>query len=289
MEIDSVKSMREVSRSFNVHAVDYERVATVQLEIGRRLLERLDYFKFSPCRILDVGCGPGTFLKALKKRYPKAELVGLDVAHAMLQHANAKQRWRQKWHIVNADMHHLPFASGQFDLIFSNQVIHWSPSLPQVFKEFSRVLNPDGCVLFSTLGPDTFQELRRAFASVDTYAHVNEFQDMHEVGDCLLHELFQDPVMDMEILTAHYASLGELLHGLKAQGVKNIHAQRNTGLTGKLAWRKFEQLMLVSATATQAYPLTYEVVYGHAWKGQHHRTSQGVETRISVAELKASL
>ena len=72
----------------------------------------------------------------------------------------------------------------------------------------------------------------------------------------------------MEILTAHYASLPDLLRRLKAQGVKNIHPKRNAGLTGKNSWRTFKQSMSGFMTETQKYPLTYEVVYGHAWKSK---------------------
>ena len=283
------KSLIEIGQSFNAHAREYEEVAEIQFEIGQRLLERLTYLKMVPRYILDLGCGPGTFLKRLKQRYPKAEIVGLDVAHAMLLEAKHKQSWRKKCRLVNADMHHLPFATGQFDLIISNQVIHWSSSLQVVFRELNRILHPGGCLLFSTLGPDTFKELRQAFLQVDDYAHVNEFQDMHHVGDCLMQELFDDPVMDMEILMAHYNELPDLLASLKAQGVKNIHAKRNTGLTGKYAWKVFEQSMAKLKTDTQKYPLTYEVVYGQAWKSQRHRSDQGIETSISVAQLKASL
>jgi len=80
-----------------------------------------------------------------------------------------------------------------------------------------------------------------------------------------------------------------MLRSLKAQGVKNIHEKRKSGLMGKDAWRKFEKAMALSQTPNLKYPLTYEVVYGHAWKSAHQFVRQGGETTISLAELKASL
>lgn len=284
-----MNSKAEICNAFNRHAAEYELVAEVQHEIGDRLFERLQYLKIQPRYVLDVGCGPGVFTSRLKQYYPKARIIGLDLAHEMLKLAGAKQRWRRKWSLVNADMTALPFATGQFDLIFSNQVIHWSSPLATVIREFNRVLSPGGCLMFSTLGPDTFQELRQAFKTVDSYAHVNDFLDMHDIGDCLLSEKFDDPVMDMDRLTAHYTTLSDLLYGLKAQGVRNIHLERNPGLTGKRAWHEFEQEMLTLRTIDQKFPLTYEVVYGHAWKGMQRRTEQGVETFISVEQLKSTL
>ncbi|MBP6917899.1 MAG: malonyl-ACP O-methyltransferase BioC [Legionellaceae bacterium] len=284
-----MKSILEIGQSFNAHAGEYEAEAQVQLEIGQRLFERLDYLKMSPRTILDIGCGPGTFLTQLAKRYPKAEIVALDIAHSMLSIAKAKQTTTDSWHIINADMHQMPFANDQFDLIFSNQVLHWTHSLPAVLGEWQRILRPDGCLLFSTLGPDTFQELRQAFQQVDAHAHVNTFYDMHHVGDCLLKQAFADPVVDMEVISAHYDSLKSMLGNIKSQGVKNIHEKRKSGLMGKDAWRKFEEFMALTQTLTHKYPLTYEVVYGHAWKSAHQRVHHGGETTISIAELKASL
>lgn len=283
-----MKSILEIGQAFNAHADEYESEAQVQLEIGQRLFERLEYLKISPSRILDIGCGPGTFLRQLQQRYPDAQIVALDIAHSMLSIAKTKQMEPNQWLMLNADMHQMPFPAEQFDLIFSNQVLHWSPALPTLLQEWQRVLRPGGCLLFSTLGPDTFQELKQAFQQVDTYEHVNAFHDMHHVGDCLLGQAFSDPVVDMEMILAHYSSLSKLLHSLKAQGVKNIHEKRNTGLTGKDSWRKFEQYMLLTKTETHKYPLTYEVVYGHAWKLEHQPVQQNASA-ISLAELKASL
>ena len=277
---------KDVCNAFNAHADEYTKAATVQHEIGERLFERLDYLKISPHYVLDLGCGPGIFSQRLKKYYPNAVIVGLDLAINMLKQAKINQGWRKKWGLVNADMLALPFPAGLFDVVFANQVIHWASPLSMVMREIHRVMSSTGCLMFSTLGPDTFNELRQAFATIDDHAHVNDFPDMHDVGDALLRECFLDPVMDMEILTAHFSSLTALLRALKSQGVPNIHPARNSGLTGKQAWRQFEHAMLSFRTQDGKFPLTYEVVYGHAWKGGNCRTERGVETFISVTDIK---
>lgn len=275
----------EISKAFNQHATEYELAAKVQQEIGVRLLERLHYVKMSPQRILDLGCGPGFFSRELALMYPKAQIVGLDLAKLMLMQAQKKYSWRRKWPLVAADMSQMPFATGAFDLVFANQVIHWGNSLPQVFRELNRVMNVNGCLMFTTLGPDTFKELKSAWSVVNDYAHVNEFPDMHDVGDCLMSEHFLEPVVDMELLSVHYESLPNLLKSLKAQGVKNINGARNQGLTGKQSWKRFEQNYSNQRTETGKYPLTYEVVYGHAWKGEQRKTTQGTETMISISQI----
>lgn len=284
-----MKSIVELTHSFNKHASDYEIEAKVQLEIGQRLLSRLDYIKISPRTILDIGCGPGTFLLQLAERYPNAEIVGLDLSHSMLSIAQTKQLSPQAWQVVNADMHGMPFVDNQFDLIFSNQALHWAHSLPVVLKEWQRILRPEGCLLFSTLGPDTFQELRYAFQQVDVHAHVNSFDDMHHIGDGLLSQAFVDPVVDMEKIVAHFPSLPQMLRSIKSQGVRNIHSNRRSGLMGKKGWQKFEECMALMRTAEEKYPLTYEVIYGHAWKSAYQSVTKGSEFTISIADLRASL
>ncbi len=276
----------EICKTFNRHATQYEQAAKIQHEIGERLFERLHYLKIKPRYILDLGCGPGTFSQRLKKHYPQAHIVGFDLACAMLKQAKTKQGWLKKWALVAGDMTGMPFATGTFDLVFANQVIHWSQPLSGVMSELNRVMNPGGCLMFSTLGPDTFCELRQAWSKIDNYAHTNEFIDMHDVGDALLAEHFLDPVMDMEILTAHYSTLAQLLEALKAQGVRNINSRRNPGLTGKQSWQVFEKNFAAFLTEQSKFPLTYEVVYGHAWKGEQRRMGKGTETLIPITQLK---
>lgn len=276
----------EICNAFNKHATEYEKVAKVQHEIGERLFERLHYLKISPRYVLDLGCGTGIFTCLLKKHYPQAEIIGLDLAHAMLRESKKKQGWRRKWPLVNGDMAALPFADGVFDLVFANQVIHWSQPLSTVIQELNRVMNVNGCLMFSTLGPDTFKELKQSWLLADNYAHTNDFMDMHDIGDCLLTEHFLDPVVDMELLTVHYTTLKQLLQSLKAQGVRNINQARNEGLTGKKSWQAFESAYQVLCTENGKYPLTYEVVYGHAWKGEQRRLGKGTETFISVSQIR---
>lgn len=276
----------EISKSFNTHAADYDRAAKIQHEIGTRLFERLDYMKIKPRYVLDLGCGTGVFSRLLKKRYTDAQIIGIDLARDMLHEAQKKQGWRCKWAVVNADMTALPFPDGLFDLVFANQAIHWAQPLNEVMREMNRVMSKDACLLFSTLGPDTFKELKQAWEGVDHYAHTNTFADMHDIGDCLLAEHFLDPVVDMEWLTMHYPSLHALLGSLKAQGVRNINQARNKGLTGKGARQAFEAAYQQRRTDTGKYPLTYEVVYGHAFKGQVQATAQGKEVFIPITSIQ---
>ena len=280
-----MNSSQEICNAFHRCASDYEAAAVAQKEIGSQLFERLDYLKIEPRYVLDLGCGTGLFTQKLKKKYPKATVVGVDLAYAMLDKAKSSQSWRAHPAWLRADMHVLPFSNGLFDLVFSNQVFHWSPDYPALIREVNRVMNSGGCLMFSTLGPDTFQELRTAG---EQHAHANDFLDMHDVGDILLAEQFLDPVVDMEQLVLRYKRWPDLLRSLQKQGVRNINPKRNQGLTGRQHWAEFEALVLKHRTPEGKYPLTYEVLYGHAWKGEPRQTTQGIETSIPVSVLRRS-
>ena len=284
-----MKVIDEISKSFNKVADHYEQAAIVQNEIGKRLLERLEYIRLNPRWILDLGCGGGNFSQQLQKYYPKARIVSLDLALQMLQQVKKRQRWWRKWPLVCADMHQLPFATGTFDLIFSNQVLHWSSDIPAVLKELARIMNVNACLMFSTLGPDTFREIRETYAKIDSHAHINEFTDMHDLGDYMLKANLLDPVVDMEYLHVHYSSIEKLMNSLKSQGVKNIHSRRNKGLSGRNRIQYFKQLYHDTYQQNGKYPLTYEIVYAHAWQGAPRQTSQEKEIFIPVSMLKRTL
>lgn len=276
---------KEVCNAFHQQAANYDSVAVVQREIGEILFERLDYLKIKPKYILDIGCGTGFFTRRLKKKYPQAMVLGIDIATGMLIEAKSHHHWLQKKPVfVRADMHQLPFQSDQFDLIFSNQVLHWSNQWPLLMREINRVMHESGCLMFSTLGPDTFLELREE--SQSAFAHVNTFMDMHDIGDILLKEQYLDPVVDMDKLIVHYQDFLSLLHSLKKQGVRNINSKRNPGLTGKRAWKAFQDSVKQFQTASGQYPLTYEVIYGHAWKGLKRVPTTNTEFTIPVSTLR---
>ncbi|HPE70600.1 MAG TPA: methyltransferase domain-containing protein, partial [Candidatus Competibacter sp.] len=173
-------------QAFERAAASYDQAAFLQREIGGRLLERLDLIKLKPESIVDVGCGTGAITAALLKKYRKARVIGLELAPAMVAAARRRAPWLRTLHGVVGEAEALPLATASCDLIFSNLALQWALDLDRVFAEFQRVLKPGGVLLFSTLGPDTLLELRRAWAAADSYHHVNAFFDMHDIGDALM-------------------------------------------------------------------------------------------------------
>ncbi|MBX9810129.1 MAG: malonyl-ACP O-methyltransferase BioC [Burkholderiales bacterium] len=265
---------RLVRRSFEHAAATYDTAAVLQNEVCRRVLGRLDYIKHRPATILDAGSGTGNALDELARRYPQARLIALDIALAMLQRGRGRTPWwknlltrRPQPAAVCADIERLPVADASIGMVWSNLALQWVNDLQRTFAEMRRVLVPGGLLMFSTFGPDTLKELRRAYQGADHHTHVNRFTDMHDIGDMLVHSGFADPVMDMEVFTLTYADVRELMRDLKAIGAHNVTHGRPVGLSGKARL----QAMARNYEAFRRegrLPATFEVVYGHAWKPQ---------------------
>lgn len=211
------------------------------------MLERLDYVKLAPRRILDAGSGP--LRRDPGRRYPRAEVIALDFSAPMLR---ASRGWFDRRRLVCGEMERLPLAAGSIDLVWSNMALHWLGEPRAALQEFSRVLAAEGLLTFSTLGPDTLKELRAAAGD----SRVHAFLDMHDLGDMLVGAGFSAPVMDMELLTFTYSGAASLVADLRASGQTNARTDRARGLGG----RRLRAL----ASPPRA---SFEVVYGHAWKG----------------------
>jgi len=281
---------RAVRRAFGRAATTYDAVAVLQREVAARMAARLDYVKVTPALILDAGCGTGEAVGELGVRYAGARTVALDLAYPMV--AVARERARRgrsllrrllppalsgagpaPW-FVCGDLNALPLSGVAFDLAWSNLALQWVNDLPRAFGEIRRVLKVGGLLSFTTFGPDTLREIRRAFARVDGHTHTNRFVDMHDIGDMLVHAGFSDPVMDMEQITLTYGDAGALLRELKLLGATNATRGRPRGLMGRMRWQR----MLGALDALRhegRIPATFEVVYGHAWKGEPKRTAEG--------------
>jgi malonyl-CoA O-methyltransferase len=228
----------------------FEAAARLEAEVGARMLERLDYIKVTPARILDAGSGPAREAGALRKRYSGAQVIALDYAFSMLP----RRGWFARGPLaVCADLLRLPLADASVEVVWSNLALHWVNDPLAAFREFERVLAPGGLVMFSTLGPDTLRELRAAAGRT----RVHEFVDMHDLGDMLVAAGLATPVMDMERLHIDYRSGSALLDDLRASGQTNAREDRPRGLAARGLLEEFRTRPLRS---------TYEVVYGHAWK-----------------------
>jgi len=264
-------------------------------EISGRMQERLALVKIAPNQVLDAGCGEGTDLPVLQKRYPQAQVIGLDGAFGMLGVAAEHQRGAQsalnrlfgslnKWlgtagngqgpELACADFARLPLATNAVDLVWSNLALHWHPQPDRVFAEWRRVLRVEGLLMFSCFGPDTLREVRSAFETIDLAPHTLPFVDMHDFGDMLVNAGFSTPVMDMETLTVTYDTPQRLLDDVRAWGGNPLETRRR-GLLSRAQHQRLLAAFEAMRGGDGKIGLTFEVIYGHAFRPVPRKTAAG--------------
>ena len=274
---------RRIRTNFARAANRYEMAAVLSREVCSRMLERLDLVRLDPAHVLDAGSGTGLAARSLAQRYPHAQITRVDLSLPMLQVEQRAASWagalrgifgRTAGAAVCADFERLPIRNAAMDLVVSNLALHWSSAPELTLAELQRVLRRGGLLMFSTLGPDSLAELREAAGE----QRVHEFADMHDLGDMLVAAGFAAPVMEAERVTLLYADGAALLADLRASGQTCALAVRTGQPRRGLAGRAFLATLQERLTAQRRdgkLPVSYEVVYGHAWKAAPKRTADG--------------
>ncbi len=281
-----------VRRQFNRRAARFAEHDPIVREVGRRLIERLQWIRLDPRRIVDVGCGAGGAREALLERCPHASWLGIDLSTAMLARIETGSvlsrllpRHGSRRQLACAEAAALPLADGHADLVFSNLMLHWHPQPHTVFPEWLRVLRVDGLLLFSCFGPDTLKELRRAFATADIAARPMPFVDMHDFGDMMVAAGFATPVMDVETIRLTYPSPQALLREVAALG-GNPRDDRTAGLVSGRCARALHAALREQGDPDGRIALSFEIAYGHAWKP---RPRVQRSSTVPLADLRAQL
>ncbi len=257
--------LRTHYQRFAHRAVDhFADVAVLPQTIAKHMLSRLDVINLAPKCILDISAMTGITSRLLSKRFTKANVIAIDPSISMLRHAKSQKQWRSKQTFLAYDGYQLPFSDNSMDMIFANAIQFWAADYQLIFREWQRVLRPEGALFFSTYGPDTLKELRQSFAAADEAVHVNVFYDVHDIGDGLMQAGFSAPVLDVDNYVLRYKKVLDLFRELKHQALQNLNPGRRSSLTGK---HRFQEMIKAyeGLRIDNKIPATFEVIYGHAW------------------------
>lgn len=254
-----ISTKHRVRDAFDRAAATYDGAAVVQRRVCDRLLEELVRDGGPAERILDAGCGTGYGSAQLRKRWPGAHITGIDFAPAMLSLAR-----RQLDGCLAADIEKLPFAARSLDLWWSSLSIQWC-NADRVFREAARVLEAGGQVAFSTLCPETFAEVRAAFAGIDQHRHTLPFNEPDAVGRALEQAGLHGIRLIRERHTVYYPNLKSLLRSIKDIGAHNVGDGGRHGMMGRAAWQQVEAAYERFRTPA-GLPASYDVLLGYASK-----------------------
>jgi malonyl-CoA O-methyltransferase len=278
---------RAVRRAFDRATAVYDAADVLGARTREELLSRLTGLPLEPAVVLDVGSGTGHATRALRDRYRRARVIAVDASAAMLRATRRRASWLRSFDVVCADATRLPLPDASVDLVYANLLLPWLADPDGFLLEARRVLKPRGYLTFSSLGPDTLQELRAAWAAADAAPHVYSFTDLHDTGDALVRAGFTAPVMDADRVTVTYGEVAALYRDLRGAGGGNRLATRRRTLTGRARLAAVAAQYDARRDADGRLPATCEIVYGHAWCPDGSRAPRGTprEAVVSLSKL----
>lgn len=248
----------------------YHRVAQTNtapdflcIEAASRLLSKVEDIKMPFNTVLDLGCGMGTVKNYAPTKLQKSTWVQTDITPAMLSHIEGTT--------VCLDMQSpLPFKNGSFDLILSNLALPYISDVTTTLIHMGRAVKKGGLILASTIGQESFRELKQVYAEIEgttSFTHFMPMPDVKEVGRLMQSCGFELPVSDRDLITINYPSLADLFTDLKSFGGQNLYIDRPKGLTSPKKMQKIEQLYRQKfAQADGSLPVTVELIYLHGFR-----------------------
>jgi malonyl-CoA O-methyltransferase len=251
-------------------------------EVARRMADRLPVIRQQPELVLDWGARLGGGRTVLAQTYPKARFIAVEREAPV---AAAAPWWLPRRRAGAAVQAEGSVAPGSAQLLWANMVLHGVADPQAVMAAWHRATAVDGFLMFSTLGPGTLERLSAIYRQQRWPPPFAPFVDMHDLGDMLVHAGFADPVMDQETVTLTWADPSALLAELRTLG-GNVDPARHAGLRTP-RWRaRLLDALAATAGADGRPALSFELVYGHAFKPPPRPQLQ-LETRVPLDDLRA--
>ena len=247
-----------IKRSFAGASKTYDSVAALQRTVGLQLLRSIDAGKLTGT-VLDLGCGTGFLTGELLAHSAYETTIALDIALSMLQTTQNKLADRRDVIYICADAERLPLAEHSITDVFSNLALQWCNDLDAVFTGLKRALKPEGRLVFSTFGPQTLQELKSVWATVDDHHHVNTFYREMQLQQFLQHAGFNNCRLESRLYSSRYDTVWSLMQELKQLGAHHVMAGRNNKITTKTAMQQMIAAYEKHRVAGQI-PATFEVI-----------------------------
>ena len=263
-------------------------------EVARRMHDRLQWIVKAPsqwCHWEAVRGGLQAH-ELLQQQFAQSACTVYEPEAARLRVARDRlgSKWWQAAHWSTSAPRFEAPAEGSMDMLWANMLLHNVGDPQALIEHWQRTLKVDGYLMFSCLGPDTAQQLHRVYAALGWPAPGHSFTDMHDWGDMLVHSGFSEPVMDMERITLTFATPERLLQELRELG-RNLHPERFLGLRGREWKRALLQAIEQHWPLKQAdgqLALTFEIVYGHAYKPQP-KVKLEASSAVSLQDMRTML
>ncbi|SFP41163.1 methyltransferase domain-containing protein [Qipengyuania nanhaisediminis] len=209
------------------------------------VLERLEFMRLAPKRVLVIGDWTGTL--ALSLRGNGAAVEETDV-RSLDEEA--------------------PLPSGQFDLIVSLASLGRVNDLPGALLHLRAALAEDGILLASMIGAGSLANLRRAMIAAEPdrpSARMHPLVDNASASGLMQRALFRRQVVDSRSVEVAFSSLDRLVQDLRDQGLGSSLASAPPPL-GKAALERAREAFLAGANDQGRVIETFEILTLTGWK-----------------------
>ena len=272
----------------------WQRIAAPQTDwlhaqVAQRMFERLQWIRAKPqawTHWAPLNTGTEVNRLLLAELGQRASLLETSDARQTLARQLYAPAW---WHWRGRQLAWQEPPQQSQGMVWANLVLHTQLDPQALLLRWHGLLQVDGFLMFSCLGPDTAVEMRVLYDELGWPAAGAQLTDMHDWGDMLVACGFAEPVMDMERLTLTFDSGERLLAELRQWG-RNVHPQRFAGLRA----RPWKQRLLQAIE--QRWPrrsdgrlgLTVELVYGHALRAPLRLKADAV-TALPLQDMRDML
>ncbi|MBC6459086.1 trans-aconitate 2-methyltransferase [Actinomadura sp. HBU206391] len=175
-----------------------------------------------PRRVVDLGCGSGELTASLAKRWPTAEVEGIDSSAKMI--AAAQEHAAPGLRFTVGDLADWTPGDGRpVDVMVSNAALQWVPAHRDLLPQWIKALTPDGRLAFQVPGnfdAPSHALLREICRSPRWRARLADVMRWHPVGS---------PGEYLELLAGH---------GCRVDAWETTYAQVLQGDDPVLEWVK---------------------------------------------------
>ena len=209
------------------------------------VLDRLEFMRFEPARVLVIGDWTHTLALSLRGR------------GSVVQEEN-----------VGTIDEEQPLAGGPFDLIVSLSSLDRVNDLPGALLHLRAALSDGGMLIASVIGAGSLSNLRRAMIAAEPdrpAARMHPLVDNAAASALMQRAMFKRQVVDSRSLEVAYRSLDRLVSDLRDQGLTSSLAHRAPSL-GKAALERAREAFLQASNENDRVVESFEILTLTGWK-----------------------
>ncbi|MBG9993728.1 methyltransferase domain-containing protein [Pseudoalteromonas sp. NZS127_1] len=239
---------KSTQSKFSKAADGYSKHANVQKQAASDLFKLINTQQHNKNKVcVDLGAGPLVNTHSLQNIF--GSVIAMDLSISMLKSSALKAPR------ICADMDNLPLQANSVDVIYSNFAVQWSANFEKLMQSLYRALKPGGKAYISTVVSGSLNEIKSAFAALDSNSHINTFNSEFYINQSVQKAGFIINSAQKVVYTDTYSTPLQAIKSIKAIGATTQnHSNTRRGLLTKSALQHvFNAYPLVNNKACVSY------------------------------------